>query len=229
MSSLSSKDLIRLQSWDTPTICNALDIASPERRLEGFTSKQLVSVGVTGSVCAYVKTAKIITKSKPLSNAKEQRNDYYRYISEDPKPSVIIIEDEDNPHGFGAFWGEVNSAIHLGLGVKGLVTNGVVRDLDQWANGFSALAGSIGPSHAYTQVKEFGNTVCVFGMEAKDGDIVHFDKHGAVIIPQDVIKSIPEIIEQQSRKEAVILEAARSPDFSIEKLMSAMKDAEEIH
>ena len=26
-------------------------------------------------------------------------------------------------------------------------------------------------------------------MEAKDGDIVHFDKHGAVIIPQDVIKA----------------------------------------
>ena len=62
MSSLSNKDLIRLQSWDTPTICNALDIASPERRLEGFTSKQLVSVGVAGSVCAYVKTAQIIFK-----------------------------------------------------------------------------------------------------------------------------------------------------------------------
>ncbi len=66
-------------------------------------------------------------------------------------------------------------------------------------------------------------------MEAKDRDIVHLDKHGAVIIPQDVIKSIPEIIEKQSRKEAVILEAARSPDFSIEKLISAMKNAEEIH
>ena len=141
----------------------------------------------------------------------------------------MVIEDEDEPPGFGAFWGEVNSAIHLGLGVKGLVTNGVIRDLDQWANGFSALAGSIGPSHAYTQITEYGNIVNIFGMKAKDGDVIHFDKHGAVIIPQKVVKKLPDIIQIQSNKEALILEAARSPDFTIDKLMKAMKGAEEIH
>ena len=34
---LSNKDLLKLQAFDTPTICNALDIASPERRLKGLT------------------------------------------------------------------------------------------------------------------------------------------------------------------------------------------------
>ena len=58
---LSNKDLLKLQAFDTPTICNALDIASPERRLKGFTSKPLVSVGIQGSFCGYVKTAKIDT------------------------------------------------------------------------------------------------------------------------------------------------------------------------
>jgi len=229
MSELLISDLIKLQTWDTPTICNALDIAAPNRRLLGFTSKPLVSVGIHGSVCGYVKTAKISGKNKPIENAKKVRQDYYGYIANNPKPSVVIIEDIDNPEGFGAFWGEVNSAIHLGLGVKGLVTNGVIRDLDQWANGFSALAGSIGPSHAFTQVLEFSSTVNIYGMETNDSDIVHFDKHGAVIIPQDVVKIIPDIIKKQMDKEAIILEAARSPDFNINKLLSAMKNADEIH
>jgi len=229
MSSLTKQDLLKLQYWDTPTICNALDVASPERRLKGFTSRPLVSVGIKGSICAYVKTAKITAKIQPKSEAKELRNNYYKYIADGNKYCVAVIEDQDNPPGFGAFWGEVNSAIHLGLGVKGLVTNGVVRDLDQWANGFSALAGSIGPSHAHTQIVEYSTDVNIFGMKAKNNDIIHFDKHGAVIIPGEVVKSLPDIIEKQSAKEEVILNAARSPDFTIDKLMAAMKDAEEIH
>ena len=227
--SLTNKDLVKLQTWDTPTICNALDIAAPDRRLEGFTNRPLIPVGIQGSICAFVKTAKITSMTKPKSNATKIRSEYYEYVSAAPQPSVIVIEDIDNPPGFGAFWGEVNSAIHLGLGVRGLVTNGVIRDLDQWANGFAALTGSIGPSHAYTHITEYKNVVNIFGMSARDGDIIHFDKHGAVIIPKNVIKNLPEIIERQIAKESVILEAARSPDFSIDKLKSAMKDAEDIH
>ena len=63
MSSLSNKDLIRLQSWDTPTICNALDIASPERRLEGFTSKQLVSVELLDRYARTLKPHKLLLKA----------------------------------------------------------------------------------------------------------------------------------------------------------------------
>jgi regulator of RNase E activity RraA len=229
MTEIVINDLVKLQGWDTPTICNALDVAAPNRRTIGFTSKPLVPVGIQGSVCGFVKTAKISGKKKPLSTAKENRNSYYKYISEGFKPSVVLIEDMDNPKGFGAFWGEVNSAIHLGLGVKGLITNGVIRDLDQWANGFSALAGSIGPSHAYTQVIEFSTEINIYGMQATDSDIVHFDKHGAVIIPEEVVKILPGIIEKQMDREAIILEAARSPGFTINKLLSAMKNADEIH
>ena len=229
MIELQVSDLVKLQTWDTPTICNALDVAAPNRRAIGFTTRPLVPVGIHGSVCGYVKTAKISGKNKPLDNATEIRTSYYKYIAEKPKPSIVLIEDIDNPEGFGAFWGEVNSAIHLGLGVKGLITNGVVRDLDQWANGFAALAGSIGPSHAYTQVIEYSTEINIYGMQANDSDIIHFDKHGAVIIPKEVVQLLPSIIEKQMNKEAIILEAARSPDFNINKLLAAMKNAAEIH
>ena len=229
MMAIQVSDLVKLQAWDTPTICNALDVAAPDRRAIGFTTRPLVPIGIHGSVCGYVKTAKISGKNKPLDNAAEIRTSYYKYISKKLKPSIVLIEDIDNPEGFGAFWGEVNSAIHLGLGIKGLVTNGVVRDLDQWANGFAALAGSIGPSHAFTQVLEYSTEVNIYGMQAHDSDIIHFDKHGAVIIPKEVVQLLPSIIETQMNKESFILEAARSPDFDINKLLLAMKNAAEIH
>ena len=41
MSTISDSDLELLTKWDTPTICNALEIIVPERRATGFTTKAL--------------------------------------------------------------------------------------------------------------------------------------------------------------------------------------------
>ena len=43
--------------------------------------------------------------------------------------STFLIQDLDPKPGFGAFWGEVNTNIHKGLGAQGVVTNGSIRDL----------------------------------------------------------------------------------------------------
>ena len=67
-----------------------------------------------------------------------------------------VIEDKDEPAGYGAFWGEVQTNVHKALGCLGTVTNGSIRDIAQVAEGFQMLAGSISPSHAYVHVEEFG-------------------------------------------------------------------------
>src|SRR5690349_12352000 len=125
----------------------------------------------------FARTARIRAKREPEDSAnrlRALRHDYYRYIDAGRKPSVVLIEDLDGADaGYGAFWGEVQSAIHRGLGSVGLVTNGSVRDIDQWAPGFQFLAGSIGPSHAYAHVVEFGGEVEVLGMRVRSGNIIH--------------------------------------------------------
>ena len=70
--------------------------------------------------------------------------------------SIMVIEDLDDPLGFGAFWGEVQSNIHKALGCLGVVTNGSIRDIPMIAPGFQMLAGSLSPSHAFTHVEDFG-------------------------------------------------------------------------
>ena len=61
--------------------------------------------------------------------------------------------------------------------------NGSIRDIPQIAEGFQMLAGSLSPSHAYVHVEEFGIPVTIHGMAVKSGDLIHADRHGAIVVP----------------------------------------------
>jgi regulator of RNase E activity RraA len=226
--------LAQLKSYDTPTICNALEIVDPARRLTGFTVKPLY--------CRYPEMQPVVGYAKTVTirsthahefdgkKARQQRIDYYDYVASQPAPGIMVIQDLDGHEvGFGAFWGEVMSAVHKGLGSLGVVTDGSIRDIDQWAPGFQALAGSIVPSHAHVHLAGFGQEVRVAGMLVRSGDIVHADRHGAVTIPADAVDKIPAACDLLTRKEAVILEMARAPGFTVAKLREALAKQDEIH
>lgn len=225
--------LEHLRAFDTPTICNALEIVAPERRGHGYSVRPFVCpFPDLRPICGFACTATIrarLPAALPAAEAKAQRLRYYEYVAAGPRPTVVVIQDLDDQPGYGAFWGEVNTAIHRGLGCLGCVTNGSIRDLGAIDPEFQLLAGSIGPSHAFVHVEAFGIAVDVHGMLVHHGDIVHADRHGAVVIPEAALPRLPEAIELCIRREAPILAAARSPDFSIAKLREAMAAAEEIH
>jgi regulator of RNase E activity RraA len=232
---LSSELLAKLASYDTPTICNALEIVSSDFRVKGFTRKPLVCpFPDLPAFVGYARTATIrATHANELGgeDARKQRLDYYQYVATGgPTPSVIVIQDLDGPDiGFGCFWGEVQSNVHKGLGSVGVVTDGGIRDIPQWAPGLPVLAGSIVPSHAHVHLADFGREVRVVGMVVKSGDLVHGDQHGAVVIPEEHAEKIPAACGLLERKEAVILDMARAPGFSFEKLKEALYKQDEIH
>jgi regulator of RNase E activity RraA len=227
--------LEKLKTYDTPTVCNALEIVDPARRLTGFTVKPLVCPFPNlPPIVGYARTATSrSTHAHELDGKKqrEQRIAYYEYIaSGGPSPGIVVIQDLDGTDiGFGAFWGEVMSAVHKGLGCLGVVTDGSIRDIDQWAPGFQALAGSIVPSHAHVHLADFGREVRVAGMLVRSGDLVHADRHGAVTIPAVLAEKIPAACDLLTRKEAVILDMARAPGFNIAKLREALARQDEIH
>ena len=104
-----------------------------------------------------------------------------------------------------------------------------MRDVPDIAPGFQMLAASVLPSHAYVHVVDYARPVDVAGMRVMDGDIIHADQHGAVVIPADVIAEVKGAAEQLARREAVIISAAQAPGFDIEKLRKAQGDAAETH
>ena len=226
--------LEKLKTYDTPTICNALEIVEPTRRLTGFTTKQLVCpFPDLAPIIGYAKTATIRASHAHELNAKDQkvqRLAYYEYVAGKPAPGISIIQDLDGGDvGFGAFWGEVQSTVHKALGLVGVVTDGCIRDIPQWAPGFQALAGSIAPSHAHVHLADFGKEVRVAGMLVRSGDLIHADRHGAVVIPEQAAAKIPAACDLLTRKEAVILDMARMPGFTIAKLRDALNKMDEIH
>ena len=224
--------LATLARFDTPTICNALEIAAPERpRSTGYTRQTLVAADPNlPPMVGYARTATIRAVAGLSAEEKRRKSlEYYEYTAQGPGPTIVVVQDVDAQPGVAAWWGEVHTALHQGLGSLGAITNGAIRDLDQCADGFQLLGGSLSPSHSYIHVADVGCEVDIFGMVVEHGSLIHADKHGAVVIPLEVAPLLPAAIDTILQREGVILEAIRAPGFDIEALKTAVGDSAEIH
>ena len=110
-----------LGRYDTPTICNAMEIVAPERRLIGYTTKPLVCpFPDLPPIVGYARTVTIRSVLKSTLPADEQsrrRIAYYEYVGTGFGPRITVIQDIDGADvGYGAFWGEVQSNVHKALG-----------------------------------------------------------------------------------------------------------------
>jgi regulator of RNase E activity RraA len=211
----TQSELDFLQSIDTPTVCNLVEIVVPERRGSGYTVKHLhCPFPDLPPIVGFAKTVTFKAKDAvPLGEAgyMQKRLDYLDYVASRPQPGIMIMEDLDGEHvGYGAFWGEVQSNVHKALGALGVVTNGSIRDIPMIAPGFQMLAGSIVPSHAYVHVVDFGIDVSVAGMTVKSGDLIHADRHGAIVVPAGQIAAMRSALEGLSAREAKIIAAAKA-------------------
>jgi len=172
----------------------------------------------------FARTAKIAGREPPSESPdviRARRMDYFRYMASGVAPGIAVVQDIDGDNAVSAWWGGVHTAVHKGLGLKGAVTNGVMRDLGDHEPGFPVLAGSIGPSHAFVHVRALACPVEVFGMSVTDGDLVHADRHGALVVPPAVIPDLKAAIEKLLATEALILEPARREGFDFAALEAA--------
>ena len=141
-----------LQTIDTPTVCNALELLIPARRGYGFTTSQLVCTRPElPPMIGYARTATIRAAHPSDLSGKEARalsDAYYAYIDQGPKPSIAVIQDLDGNNGYGCLWGEVNSDIHKGFGCEGVITDGGVRDVAITAD----LVAGVDDHHAFFEL-----------------------------------------------------------------------------
>ena len=144
----TAEDLETLKAWDTPTICNGLEIVSPERRAKGFTVEPVVVVDPKLPPIVGLARTGIIRAKEPPRGPIPPREDWYDYVAGVGMPTIAVIQDVDDSPGFGAFWGEVQTTVHAALGVAGCVTNGSFRDIDVLAPGFQ-IVGGFGSGQAF--------------------------------------------------------------------------------
>lgn len=217
--------LALLKTVDTPTVCNAIEVAQGKRGFARFTRETMVCSDPSGgAIVGYARTARIAgaePPSEPVDVIRERRMAYYRHMADGPRPAIAVVEDVDRPDLSGAWWGEVNATIHKGLGMAGALTNGLVRDLGDLPNGFPVIAGSIGPSHAHVYVRDFAEPVKVKGLAISNCDLVHADRHGAVVIPTEILPELEDAIRHLLATEKLVLEPARAEGFDMAALETA--------
>jgi regulator of RNase E activity RraA len=222
-------DIDALAKFDTATICNALEVLLPEYRSNGFTKSPLIAARPALKPVVGIARVGRIRAAEPPRGPTPDRVSWYEYVARADHPSIVVIQDVDDPPGIGCFWGEVHSAVHKALGAAGCVTNGSYRDTLLLAEGFQILGGHVGPSHAHVHLVEYGEPVEVCGMQVAHGDIVHADYQGAVVIPADCVSGISAAVDLVGRREKAILDVCRDSKFTVAKLKQALASAKEIH
>ncbi len=218
-----------LSRVDTPTVCNAIEVVQGRRGFVGFTRGTVVCTEPGRAVVGLAATAQIAALAPPTEAPeviRARRMAYYRAMHDAPRPSVAVIEDLDYPNCIGAYWGEINTTIHRGFGMSGALTNGVVRDLGDLPQGFPVIAGSVGPSHGFVHVRSIAQPVTVFGLQVAQGELIHADRHGALVVPPEVTPRLAAAICKLQDTERLILNPARQPGFDFAVFEAAWADFE---
>lgn len=211
-----------LRQINSPTISNAIELFNVRPRNTGFLDSRIKCMFPDlGAMVGFATTVTIMA-NQPAARGAPSREAYWDHILSIPAPRVAVVLDLDNPPCVGSFWGEVNSSVHKALGCVGTITEGGVRDLDEMKSiGFHTLAMAPIVSHAYVHIENFGIPVKVGGVVISPGDLVHADRHGAIVIPKDIAKDVAAAAHELDAAERILINEARSGKATLESLKKA--------
>lgn len=228
---LSHAELLELKRWNTPTIYNGWEqITKKDTGHECFNLEETRDfMPQMGPMIGYAVTV-VIEPGNPEHKKNKPTNwsAYRQYVASVPGPKIVVVQDMDKPKVLGSFWGEVNANVHKALGCVGTITDGSIRDLDEMNNaGFKALARRLSVGHAYSTPVRWNCEVEVFGNKIKPGELIHADKHGFLVIPDEDQPGLLEAARFMDSNECktVIAAARASHGKSMEEIVSGINEA----
>lgn len=211
---LSHETLLKLKRWNTPTIYNGWEQITRHDRCRGWFNLEETRdfMPQMGPMVGYAVTV-AIEPSNP-EHARKNPNcwrEYRAYAAEMAVPKIVVVQDLDKPNHVGSFWGEVNSNTHRALGCVGTITDGAIRDVDEMYNaGFKAIARRLCVGHAYSAPARWNCEVEVFGCIIAPGQLIHADKHGFLVIPEEDQEGLYEAVCFMDANECqTVIRAAR--------------------
>ena len=214
---VSLEVLEQLKRYDSCTLSNAIEVFDVRPRDVGFAAGEIRCLFPDlGPIVGFAATATVRARGK---SAGGNQDPLFKHTQELPAPRLLVVQDLDDPRGAGALVGEVMGNIFKRLGCAGIVTDGGVRDLKEVeALGFHYFAPGPVVSHAYIRVEEAGVPVNVGGLQVEPGDLVFGDRHGVLLIPQEVAAELPEAADRIVEREQKLIGWVRSDDFSLDRL-----------
>ena len=214
----TSAEIEALAAWDIPALSNALDSLRLRPFNTGYTDGSIQRLTGTEPMVGFAVTARMAARD-PGDGAVAVAV-LHEAIGKASGPVVAVIEDCDAPPGAGAFLGEVNGALLAPLGVRGFVTDGRVREVNELRSyPYPVYATGLCVARSHMRLVEVGGPVTVAGTHVEPGDVIHGDEHGVLNIPRTALPAILEKAELIRRDEQQVVEWSRSAEFSVPALL----------
>jgi 4-hydroxy-4-methyl-2-oxoglutarate aldolase len=215
--------LAALARYDSPTLSNAIETFDVRNRDDGFTSQEIrCQFPDLPAVVGYAATVTVRSHEPPLNPLEPAH--LWQHVRSIDGPRFLVAQDLDDPEGIGAMWGEVQATIFKALGCVAIATAGVVRDLPEVrAMGLQLYATGTTASHAYAHFESAGHGVSIGGLAVRPGDLLHADRHGILLIPQEIAEQLPAAADRIIATEQKLIGWIRSKDFDPDRLEEMRK------
>jgi 4-hydroxy-4-methyl-2-oxoglutarate aldolase len=224
--SLSSEQLAALARFDTPTICNAIELFEVRPRNTGFMNSSIKACFPRmPPMVGYAVTSTFRSMSPPRAGdvyaSLTQQVDAYAQL---PGPAVMVYQDLDDPV-ISATFGEVMCSVYKAFGARGLITSGAGRDLEQVENiGFPTFTSGAICAHGYCHTLAVNVPVTVGGICVYPGELLHGDLNGVTTIPHEIASEIPAACDGLAAAEKIILDYVRGSKITPAGMAEARKE-----
>jgi regulator of RNase E activity RraA len=210
---ISKETLARLARFDSPSICNFIELFDVRPRNRGYMDHRIK--------CNFPELPPIIgfaCTAAFRSDAPPGGGDAYGSIGAQldqfaklPGPALVVFQDLDDPPSAAVF-GEVMCSTYQGFGSVGLVTSGAGRDLEQVrALKYPVFTGSTICSHGYCHMLHLGLPVRVGGLMVNQGDLLHGDANGVTNIPIEIAGEVADIGGEFLAAEEIVMSYVKAP------------------
>ncbi|MFL5241977.1 MAG: RraA family protein [Gemmataceae bacterium] len=201
-------DLELLRQFDTPTVCNVIELFGVRPRTAGYMDRRIVACyPKLPPMVGYASTATFRSAARPRSgDVYAGLTDQISAFAKLPGPPVVVFQDLDDPPASATF-GEVMCTTYKAFGAAGLITSGAGRDLDQVeALQFPCFTNGTICAHGYCQIVQVDVAVSVGNVTVHTGDLIHGDRNGVTTIPVEIASAVAHACGEFMAAEAVIFD-----------------------
>jgi len=212
MKEITLKTLEKLRKFDTPTICNVIELFNVRPKNTGFMNGSIkANFPDLPPMVGFAATATFRSSGPPLKN--QTVGSVVKQIErfgELSGPAVVVFQDVDNPP-VAATFGEIMCTTYQKYGSTGLITSGAGRDLEQvHAIKYPVFTGSTICAHGYVHIPDVNIPVFVGGLVIQPDDLIHGDCNGVTTIPHEIAADVADLADDYIAAERIALDALHS-------------------
>ena len=209
--------LDRLRQFDTPTICNVIELFNVRPRDCGFMNASIkANFPEMPPMVGFAATATFRASGAPMKDQKiSSVVEQVKYFEELSGPPVVVFQDVDNPP-VAATFGEIMCTTYQKFGSTGLITSGAGRDLDQVrAIGYPVFTSCTICAHGFVHIPEVQIPVHVGGLVIYPDDLIHGDCNGVTTIPKEIAADVADIAADYVAAERCTLDVLQSENLDL--------------